>query len=253
MLNTSGVLAVLDRGMTINWDDGPTLHRMTAQVRYHTATLATSQLVRIHATQRHSDEPLTFVQDDDVVHVVWAWHEYGAPDDDAPGSPYWSVQLSVTNKSEEDIYLDTLDVIRIDGAYAGQFNLGAPPGLWRCARENPGTRINWEAWSESSTSAGGFTRNTELLVQPSVSNRSRPPAVLIRALADTEVDSQATGASMSTEIKLEINGERFERMVARSRADGTRLGPSLTRMSAEYLVASGDNAEELRQLVISNW
>jgi hypothetical protein len=255
MLNTTGVLAVLDRGLTLNWEDGPTLHRMTAQVRYHTASAATVQLLRVLATQRQEDnpdQPFTFAHEDGTIRVVWTWQAHGEAAADieaahtADRSPYgWTAQLSVTNKSDEDILLDTLDVIRIDAAYSGQFNLGAPPGLWQCARESSRNKFTWEAWpaSTAGSSAGGFTRSDELLVQPSVSNRSRPPAVLIRVVLPSDLPA---------EIKLDMNGERFERMVARNRADGALLKPGDTLTSATFALASGDDAMELRKLVIGD-
>ncbi|MCL5995867.1 MAG: hypothetical protein M1546_07405 [Chloroflexi bacterium] len=250
MLNTTGVLTVLDRGLTLNWEDGPTLHRMTAQVRYHTASSAAVQLVRIHATNRQEDNPFVFMDADGAIQTEWAWREHAfmppsSGNEDAAGAEEkacaWSAQLAVTNHSDEPIYLDTLDAIRIDSAYSGQFNLGAPPGLWRCARTHTQGKIAWEAWSTTTTNTGGFTRSTELLVQPTVSNRSYPPAVLIRAEA---------GSGHPTEIKLEVNGERFERLVARDRANGIALAPGDTLASVMFVIASGNDAGELRRLVL---
>ncbi len=271
MLNRTGVLAVLDHGITLNWEDGPTLHRMTAQVRYHTDASATQQLVRVFATQHVGGEEtedsegaglagLTFMQED-VLRVTWNWLELSLASEAegaAEAADYWAAQLSVINGAEEAVYLDSLDVIHIDSAYSGQFNLGAPPGLWRCARERDaptgdiGTvdELTWEAWSESTSSAGGFSRTGELLVQPTLSNRSRPPAVVISELA-AEGGSAEGGAAtvdLPTEIKLEINGGRFERLVARQRTDGALLPPGEAVVSSRFLVASGDDAAELRRL-----
>ena len=240
MLNSTGILTVLDRGITINWDDGPTLHRITAQVRYHTATLATTQLLRVNATQRYSDDPLVFTAEESIA-AAWIWRDEHLVDSDAIA--YWTTQLSVTNRTDEDVFLDTLDVMRIDSAYSGQFNIGAPTGLWQCTVESDES-LKWEAWSASTSSAGGFTRQRELLVQPSMSNRSRPPAVLVRALESNPNSADA----VPTEIKLEFNGERFERMVACMRMDGTLLSPGATLLSAVFQIASGDSPDELRQL-----
>lgn len=240
MLNSSGILTVLDRGITINWDDGPTLHRITAQVRYHTATLATTQLLRVHATQRFSDDPLIFTAEGSIK-AAWMWRDTHMADSEA--IVYWTAQLAVTNQTDEDIYLDTLDVVRIDSAYSGQFNIGAPTGLWQCAVESD-AGLKWEAWSETASSAGGFNRQRVLLVQPTLSNRSRPPVVLVKVL-DPPQDSET---AHPTEINLEINGERFERMVACTRTDGTLLSPGATLFSARFQIASGDSPDELRQL-----
>jgi len=237
MLNKTGVLAVLDRGVTINWDDGPTLHRITAQVRYHTASMATTQLVRVLATQKISEDPLAFIQEDGLK-VIWTWIE----GDDGDEATYWVAQLAVTNDTDEMVYLDALDVIRIDSAYSGQLNLGAPTGLWQCARANDDPSLDWEAWSQTTASAGGFTREGLLLVQPVVSNRSHPPALVVRADATDE------SGHLPVEIRLEMNGERFERLIAQNRADGSPLAPGITMVSTRFMVASGDNALELRGL-----
>ncbi len=233
MLNENGVLTMLDRGITINWDDGPTLHKITAQIRYHTGKSATAQLLRVHAAQPYSDEPLTFRQRDHTLQVIWVWQTRGAG---------WSTQLTLTNTSEEDVYVDALEILRIDSAYGGVFNLGAPPGLWRCARESDTPHDDtpaWEAWAETTASAGGFVRAHSLIVQPSVSNRSHPPAVLIAVNGNT--------AQLPVEMRLECSGERFERLTARSRADGTLVGAGAMLASAELWIASGDDPEELRQ------
>jgi hypothetical protein len=240
MLNTTGVLAVLDRGVTINWDDGPTLHRITAQVRYHTTSMATTKLVRVNASQKFSEDPLSFIQEDGLK-VTWTWIESNDGDSDVV---YWTTQLAVTNQTDEVVYLDAMDVIRIDSAYSGQFNLGAPPGLWQCTRENNTESLEWEAWSESTATAGGFTRNGLLLVQPVVSNRTRPPALLVRV----DENPQDESGRLPVEIKLDLNGERFERLVAHNRADGTLLAPGVTVVSTRFLIASGDNADELRRI-----
>ncbi|MCS7054635.1 MAG: hypothetical protein NZM18_00440 [Thermoflexales bacterium] len=251
MVNTNGVLAVMDHHITINWDDGPTLHRIAAQVRYHTGASATLRTLRVNASQRYSDDPLSFMTMGDGLRAAWIWQARG---------PGWTAQLAVTNQGEDDIYLDALDAIRIDYAFGGLFNLGAPPGLWRALPEDvrgllaaPGddegtsaVRSNlaagWEAWSPASPTATGFTRRRCLIVQPIVSNRSRPPAILVRVLDD---------ASARTEIQLELNGERFERLSARYRTEGMLLGAGATIASPEFWVVAGDNAEELSKLEVN--
>lgn len=254
MINTDGVLAVMDHHITINWDDGPTLHRIGAQVRYHTAESATARTLRVGASQRYSDDPLSFMVLGDGLRATWIWQERG---------PGWTAQLAVMNEGEDDIYLDALDVIRIDYAFGGLFNLGAPPGLWRVCLEDvrgllaaPGesapepapeparapadAEMMWEAWSPASTTATGFVRRRQLIVQPTVSNRTRPPAVMIQVVQ--------AAAALATEICLEVNGERFERLTARHRADGMRLGAGVSVASPELWVVAGDDVEELKAL-----
>ncbi|MCS7059969.1 MAG: hypothetical protein RMN25_02280 [Anaerolineae bacterium] len=237
MLNENGILAMLDQGLTINWDDGPTLHKITAQARYHTSTSATSQLMRVRAGRPYSDEPLTFKQADESLQAVWTWQEHRGG---------WCAQLVVTNVSDADVYIDTLEVMRIDSSYGGVFNLGAPPGLWRCMKENlPKDKgIAWEAWAESTASAGGFVRTQSFIVQPTVSNRSRPPAVIIAVNPAT--------APLPTEIHLECSGERFERLSVRTRADGTLIASGAMLASAEIWIAAGDDAAELLEWAQGN-
>lgn len=255
MINTNGVLAVMDHHITINWDDGPTMHRVAAQVRYHTAESATLRTVRVNASQRYSDDPLSFMAAGDGLRASWIWQERG---------PGWTAQLAVTNEGEDDVYLDALDVIRIDSAFGGLFNLGAPPGLWRVRLEDvrsllvaPGSEdapaersdptAGWESWSPATLNVTGFIRRQCLIVQPVASNRTRPPAVMIRAL-----DNDSRSSTARTEIQLEVSGERFERLSARNRTEGMLLGAGVSVASSEFWVVSGDDAEELRGVMIDD-
>ncbi len=245
MLNTTVAMALLDRGVTLNWDDGATLHKITAQARYHTQHSASIQTLRIGTQKKVNDEPLTLTASDSALEAFWTWTER------APG---WSAALVVRNRSESDLFIDALEVIRVDSAFGGVFSLGAPTGLWRCAHE--AEPLAWEAWSDSAGSAGGFLRQEVLLVQPSMSNRSAPPAVMIRALgAGPALAADETGLAMTlpasgipTELRLEVTGERFERFAARARADGLLLAPGVSLASPEFWIAAGDDAAELLAL-----
>lgn len=248
MLNTQGAMAVLDRAVTVNWSDGPTLHKITAQVRYHTANTATIQVLRIGAQQKVADDPLTLFAADSAIEAHWRWTERG---------PGWRVQVVVRNRSDSDLFLDALDALRIDAAFGGLFNLGAPPGLWRCATADDPTV--WETWSDSAATAGGFVRSSGMVIQPSASNRSKPPAFAVRALSpdfDTpEMPADEAGsaelppaADMIAEFRLDFSGERFERFTARARAEGLRLGPGVAVASPEFILAAGDDAAELLSL-----
>lgn len=247
MINTHGALAVLDRGITLNWDDGATLHKIGAQVRYRTRETTASQLLRVGAGKRLSDEPLALVGADALVRATWTWREAGDG---------WIVHMAVLNTADHDLLIDSIDAIRIDSAFGGLFNLGAPPGLWRCAFERDGDPA-WESYGDSAASANGFTRAARMLVQPSVSNRSSPPAVLIRALsappapAQDDADGQALSVwspEFRTELQLEFNGERFERLTARVRCDGALLAAGVTLATPEVWIVSGDDAGELWRL-----
>ncbi|NJM40635.1 MAG: hypothetical protein HC853_07640, partial [Anaerolineae bacterium] len=221
MLNLNGVLAVLDHHLAINWDDGPTLLKMGAQVRYHTSESATSKVLRVNASQRYSDEPLSFGSANADIRAMWVWQER------ANG---WTAQLSVKNESGggvdgddgDDLYLDALEIIRIDSGFGGVFSLGAPTGLWQCSVENlllgsgDGSQVSgtfqWDSWSLNTSTASGFTRSKEMVIQPSASNRSHPPALLFRVLGGAD--------GPATELNLELTGEKFERFTARLRCEG---------------------------------
>jgi len=248
MLNTGGVLTVMDHHLTINWDDGPTIHRIAAQVRYHTAESATLKTIRVNASHRYSDEPLSFMALEDALKVAWIWQER---------QPGWMAQLAVTNQGEDDIYLDALDVIRMEYAVGSLFNLGAPPGLWQVMLEEdappllrapeaavddrPVAASRWESWSPAMPS--GFIRRRCFIVQPTVSNRTHPPALMIRTL-----DLEATSGAARAEIHLEATGERFERFIARYRTEGLLLGAGAGLASPQFWVVAGDDAEELQRL-----
>jgi len=248
MLNTGGALTVMDHHVTINWDDGPTLHRIAAQVRYHTTDSATLKTIAVNASHRYSDEPLSFMILEDALRIAWIWKER---------PPGWTAQLAVTNQGEDEVYLDVLEVIRVDYAAGGLFNLGAPPGLWQVlfeedarpllrspsaealsSLEQPMPPPRWESWSPAMS--GGFIRRQCFIIQPTASNRTRPPALMIRAL-------EPEGAAR-IEIHLEANGERFERVTARCRTEGLLLGAGAGLASPEFWIVAGDDAEELRQL-----
>lgn len=250
MINHAGFFAILDRGITLNWEDGPTLHKFSAAVRYHLADSATTRTLRLGASNRYSDDPLAFVATDDGLRATWVWQER---------PPGWTAMLAVDNESGQDLFLDSLDVLRLDYELGGLFNIGAPPGLWRCrvelaegvsgllpagtppqAHVSAQVESGWEFWSLGTTTASGFVRNRELVVQPTASNRNRPPAVMIRALRGAH--------DLPTEIRLEISSERFERLVARCKTDGMPLASGVSVASPLFWVVAGDDAEELQRL-----
>lgn len=247
MLNATGALAVLDRAITLNWEDGATLHRITAQVRYHTPNSASTQILRVSAGKRLSEDPLTLMSADAFLQATWAWQSV-----ELLGAPLWKVSLDVRNQSDQDVYLDSLDVVRVDAAFGGMFNLGAPPGLWRCARENA-LSVFWDNWGDGTNSANGFARFNKMLVQPGASNRSTPPAVLIASLTQTPsapapttgMELAAPALEMRTEIVAEMTGEKFERLYARVRTDGALLGAGATLAAPVFLIVSGNDAAEL--------
>ncbi len=244
MLNLSGVFAVLDHGITLNWDDGPTLHKISAQVRYHTAGSASSKTLRVTASSLYSDDPVAFMAMQDGLRGSWVWQER---------DPGWTVHLSVVNEGEDDIYLDMLDIVRIDTAFGGLFNIGAPPGLWQVSGDAPAALLAApdspaeapitpavESLSSSPATLAGFRRVRELVVQPSASNRSTPPALLFRVLD--------AASALPTELVIEATGERFERFIARYKTDALMIAHGVGLVTPEIWIVAGDDAAELREL-----
>ena len=226
MINTDGACAVLDHNITLNWANGPTLHKIGAQVRYHTPNSATSQTLRVNATHRASDEPDVYISANADVQAAWTWRELG---------PGWCVSLAAKNISDEDVYIDALELLRVDPAFGGVFSLGAPTGLWQCARAELSIAgmVEWELWSPA---LGNFTRARQMLIQPAASNRLTPPALLFSAPRATEP---------AIDLELVLTGERFERFVAASRTDGMLLAPEVTVSTSEVAIVAGDAAFEL--------
>jgi hypothetical protein len=78
-----------------------------------------------------------------------------------------------------------------------------------------------------------------------MSNRSRPPAVMVRAV---DLPNSIPLSSAPAEMMLEISGERFERLAARNRLDGHLLHPGESLASGAFIIASGDDANELHEM-----
>jgi hypothetical protein len=228
MLNNSGALAVLDHHIGLNWDDGATLLRVGAQVRYRFGAYATVHTLRVNASARCSDEPLGFAARNGDLRATWTW---------ADVSPGYVVQLAVTNEGEDDVLLDALDVLRIDAAFGGLFNIGAPPGLWRVAHPATSSRAapKWELWSPD---VSGYARQDEFLIQPSASNRTTPPAIIFRTVQPDPAHP------VSFELRAH---DTFEQFVATCAMSETPLASGVTVVSPELWLAAGDDARELRR------
>lgn len=231
MLNQTGALAVLDHHIGLNWDDGATLLRVGAQARYRYGAFATVQTLRVNASARCSDEPLGFEARNGDVHATWVWTEL---------LPGFVAQLSIVNEGEDEVLLEGVDVLRIDAAFGGQFNVGAPPGLWRAALPAGGA-LKWEQWTPDP--AASFRRESELLMQPSASNRLAPPALLFRGLVGA-----SAAAPLPLRFELSAAHGKFERFTATCVLDERPLAPGVTFVSPEVWIVAGDDARELRKL-----
>lgn len=225
MLNRAGTLTPGERGVTLSWEDGPRLARIGAQARYHTPHAASVQTLRISVT-----DPRTVR--DSTLEARWVWRAEDAG---------WRVHLEVHNVGDAPIFLDALEPLRIDSAFGGALNLGAPSGLWRCARGDGA----WECWSDNAAATGGFSRSGRMLMQPAASNRSHPPALLFVTHTSGGVGAPE---SSSCDFRVDLSGERFERFTALTRVDGLPLAPGEAACSPSVCLVVGDDAAELLNL-----
>ncbi len=213
MINSSGFFSVIDHGVTINWDDGPTLHRMLAQVRYRETETGPLLTLRVGASQRCAewdDENIDcFVAANGNLSAQWLWRELDSG---------WVTSLSVRNISEDNVYIESLDMIRIEATSNGLFNLGAPAQSWQL-QTTPG----------------------QLLVQPPASDRSSPPALLLHTIGDAP----------TVQMTLDIGTAKFERLVIAHDLGNTKLAPDVTLASPEIWVIAGDNQQELLDLAVA--
>ncbi|MCS7088984.1 MAG: hypothetical protein NZL91_09850 [Thermoflexales bacterium] len=234
MVNPNARLTVIEHSITLNWDDGPTLHKLIAQVRYHRAGSVIARTMRVLAAHYTGEPAFDFQRMEDNLEVHWQWRALGEG---------WCAQLGVRNTGEEDVFVDSLEVLCVEHAMGGQFNLGAPPGLWQCAHEgSTAEELTWEMWAPGTSTGEGFVRRAELLIYPLVSNRTRPPALLIRALPSAQ--------PLPTELRVNMGGERFDRLIARCKTDGLPLMPSEAVRSPWFWLVSGDDPAELLRLAL---
>ncbi len=227
MLNTNGVLAILDHHIGLNWDDGPTLLRVAAQVRYRFGAFAGVHTLRVTASSRCGDDPQCFNARNNDISAVWTLTEV---------PPGYAAQLAITNCGDDDVVLEGCDVVRIDAAYGGIFNLGAHPALWRVAHNAPG-QLKWE---QLMGDAAQITRDDLLLLQPSASNRGALPALRFSTLAGE--------ARRLTRFELQASPDKFERFCASVPLDGMLLAPGVTIVTPEVWIVAGDDVRELRAL-----
>lgn len=154
-------LSVMDHGITINWEQGPTLHKVLAQVRYRHSQEADAPVLtmRVGASQRCAEvsadleEMHCFAASNGDLAAQWIWQakELG-----------WVAMLVVRNVSDEAIWLEAADIVRID-AQTGLLSLGAPATDWHTEHAAAQLRI----W-------------------PTQSDRGEPTAVILKALPSDE-------------------------------------------------------------------
>jgi hypothetical protein len=228
MLNHNGMLAVLDRHITLNWDDGPTLMRIGAEVRYQVAGIDDDddpqRTLMINASSRCGDDPPCFnaFNEDDGITATWTWVD---------GVPTFSSQLTIGNIGDDDLRLTCVALVAIDGARNGVFNLGAPPSLWSTLSDDA------QASSQALAAPDG---SRTFVVYCDASTRSRPTALAFAVRGDT----------LGARFELRTAQDRFQALrVAIDFSPARLLGAGATMALPEVLITSGDDPRELRDAV----
>jgi hypothetical protein len=229
MLNPNGVLAVLDRHITLNWDDGPTLMRIGAAIRYRVARSDSPdhddepRTLSINASSRCGDDPPCFnaFNERDGISATWTWTET---------PPGYAAQLGISNIGENDLELLGIDLLSIDGARGGVFNLGAPAANWSTISDD----------AESSTALQTSGGRRELVVLATETTRSRPTALAFVVPAD----------AFNARFALDRQDGRFHTLQVSILFDAPRLlGEGAVIALPEVRIASGDDARELLDAV----
>jgi hypothetical protein len=232
MLNPNGVLAVLDRHITLNWDDGPTLMRIGAAIHYRVEAGAGHEpddangeprTLLINASSRCGDDPPCFnaFNERDGISATWTWTEL---------PPGYAAQLTISNIGEADLRLVAIDLLSIDGARGGVFNLGAPASTWTTISDA----------SETATALQTRDGKREFVVLANETTRSRPTAIAFAVPAET----------FGAQFSLDHADARFQAFRVRVRFDEPRLlGEGALIALPEVRIASGDDARELRDAV----
>jgi hypothetical protein len=228
MINLNGVLAVLDRHITLNWDDGPTLMRISAQVRYQHASATAgdgdqTRTLSVTASSRCSDEPLCFnaTSADGALSATWTWL------DDPPG---FACSLVLSNSGDDDLRVIAVDVLRIDAKSGGILALGAPASDWRI-----GIPGDLTAPQPTTALIRADPRPSHVLLQPAQSDRSRPPALCISAA--------------SAQFALQTDAGRFTSLVATIAFEGQLLAPGIALSTPDVRIFAGDDGQELLALL----
>lgn len=230
MINPNARFTVLEHCITLNWDDGPTLHKLIAQVRYHRPGSVTARTLRVFATHYAGEPCVAFQRREEDLEVHWEWCALGGG-----GAP---VSKSAMRAAKKCLWIRST-CSTSSTPQAGSSTSVRRPGygsvLWRAAWLRV-ERLLGKCGRRAQEQAKGLHAVLSCWY-PTVSNRTRPPALLIRALP--------SASPLPTELRLNLNGERFERLTARCKTDGLLLAPGETVRSAWFWLLSGDDPAEL--------
>jgi len=254
-------LSVIDHGITINWEHGPTLHKLLAQVRYRSVSddAADTPVItmRIGASQRCAEatddveDAYCFAASNGDLAAQWIWqaHQSG-----------WSTNLILRNISDESIAIEAIDLVRID-AQTGLFTLGAPVTAWQMAME-PGQLRVWATQSdrgepmavyleanpppdevidqmiaEERERQGGEDRTLEQWSRQEVETTLDPATeAAYEAMENDPTIPVAIGDSDDVAIRLDLSEGRFNSLVATFALSDLVLAPNAAILTPGILV-----------------
>jgi hypothetical protein len=222
VINETGLLAVLDHHIALNWDDGPTLMRIAASVDYLPAAFSSNKTLTVNANFRVSDEPLCLQNMADGLRSTWTWRE---------AAPGFACGISIANEGDDTVYLNRVDLMRIDARQGGQLNLGAPASLWRVSSaetRNP----EWQVID----AIDGSGIDAACVLQPVASSRSTPPCLYFRRL---------DGDGPAMRFRFALDGDKLGRFAASCEFASQPLAPGISIALPEVFIASGPSAEAL--------
>jgi alpha-galactosidase len=218
-------------GATLSWPNGPTLHGVTAGVRYR---------VEGEARTLHLARPDRAATADDL-QATWRWELAG------DGAEIW---LEVVNLGSADRLLDVLDVFAVRAADEGACELGSPPAQWSFYQNG------WQSWTPTFARHLGDSLYTDPgtpayrrmhLPHWDLSRGDAPSSEWVTVIKAQSPTSKVqalllgfvTTADQLAEIRLDLDGKDFAALVARCYLDNITLRPGETLRSERLWVRAG--------------
>ncbi len=210
-----------------------------ARGQTHAITLAGKPMA-----YRAQDNHVTLACSDSAVELEW----HALVGDEAYA---W---LEIVNRRREPIHVDELRVLSLDAARGAQVNLGAPPSAWRFFQNG------WQSWSATfardccnGVHTDPATEEYRVKHQPhaipttpkTLSSEwvtvltAAPDVIASEAMTSSLLLGFVTTADQLSEIRLQLDGDRFHRLDAIAYADGVRVEPGEKLASEKLLMASG--------------
>ncbi len=230
------------------FDFAPLLYNATASILYrddrqpsHTLTLAGNRV-----TQNIAGDHITLTCADETISLTWH----------ALIGEEWIAWIEIANHSRVPIQVDELRVLTMDAANGARINFKAVPLDWRFFQNG------WQSWSAAFARDCGNGIHTDPATYE-YRVKHQPHAIpaspktfsseWFTVVADggrmtnDRSDSRPslllgfiTTAAQLSEIRLQLDGERFLRLDAIAYGDGVRVDPGESFTSERLLIAFGD-------------